>query len=74
MNEQSEQARELLAKQHQEEELRQDAMRSRSAAELHQSEGSPVDAEARKAMAEERSEVEKSQANIRERSEEELQG
>lgn len=42
MDKQAEQARELLVKQHQEEDLRQDAMRSRSEEELHHSKDSRV--------------------------------
>jgi hypothetical protein len=68
MDKQAEQARELLVKQRQEEDLRQDAMRTRSEEELHHAEISTVDAQAREAMAQERAKAEETQEKILERS------
>jgi hypothetical protein len=74
MDKQTEQARELLARHRQDEDLRQDALRSRSASELHRSESSGIESEARQSMAKERAKADEAQDKMLERSEEELHG
>jgi hypothetical protein len=74
MDKQTEQARELLAQQRQQSELRQDAMLERSEEELHAAASSTIEQKARAAMANQLHEQEHSQDAMRERSEEEVHG
>ncbi|HIK44901.1 MAG TPA: hypothetical protein IGR64_08425 [Leptolyngbyaceae cyanobacterium M65_K2018_010] len=72
MDKQTEQARELLAEQRQQEELRQEAMLIRAEEELQGSPPSTVEEKARLAMASQLQEAELTQEAMLERSEEEL--
>lgn len=72
MDKPSEQAREGLAQQRQQDELRQDAMRTRTEAELHSDSASDLDDQAREALTQQRQAEDQNQAALLERSEEEL--
>lgn len=72
MNQQSEQARELLAKQRQQGDRRQQALHERVEEELHHTAETATDAKARAAVADQRLDRDQTQATMRERSEEEL--
>lgn len=72
MSQQSEQAREILAKKRQQAGLRQEAMHQRVEEELHQADQSRTEAKARAVAVDQRLENENLQASMLERSEEEL--
>lgn len=74
MDKQTEQARELLAQQRQQDDLRHDAMLERSAEELHENAPSTVEEKARLAMANKLHEQEHVQDAMLERGEEEIHG
>ena len=75
MDKQTEQARELLAQQRQQSDLRHDAMLERSEEELHDvTSSSTVEQKARAAMANKLHEQGHTQDAMRERSEEEVHG
>jgi hypothetical protein len=72
MDKQTEQARELIAQDRLQGELRQESMVTRSEAELQSPSGSSLEQKARQAMADQLLQEERSQQTMRERSEEEL--
>ncbi|MBD0337225.1 MAG: hypothetical protein ICV62_17190 [Cyanobacteria bacterium Co-bin13] len=73
MDKQTDHARESLAHQRLQADQRQDAMRSRTEAEMHQADTSPLEEQSREAQARQRQHSEHLQDTLRERSEEEIE-
>lgn len=72
MDKQTEQARELIAQDRLQGDLRQESMVTRSEAELQSPSGFSLEQKARQAMADQLHQEERSQQTMRERSQEEL--
>jgi hypothetical protein len=73
MDKHTDQAREHLAQQRLQSEHRQDAMRSRTEAEMHQADTSTLEEQSREAQARHRQHDHHLQDTLRERSEEEIE-